>query len=444
MPSLITKNFRVILARQVYNLLDVTSNYYLPAEKRSYVYAMVGKQLPWNSGTEIAPTPTQTDFQLNNYFKVGIVAKQITPDNASLIVPRIDWEANTVYNTYEANSNFYVVNSKDQVFKCLANNSGTLSTDEPELTLSTTSLEEPYIETADDYKWKYLYTFNSLQKQKFLSEEWMPVTFNKFVRAAAVPGSIDIVTITNSGNSYVNGPTQNVITITGDGTGAILKANVSNNKVQNIIIQNRGQNYTFANLVFGGTGIAGTGANATVSIAPPDGHGYDPIFELGATSIMFNVDFDGTENNLSPTGNEFREVALIQNPLLYNTSNVATASIYTLYKKIRVSPGTGDYGYDETVYQSNNFEDPLGDSTFTGDVIKFDSVTNDLYVNNFKGTLQSNQPIRGFQSGAARVVNTVTEPTLDLYSGKILYISDKLPITRDDDQTDRIRFILSF
>ena len=118
--------------------------------------------------------------------------------------------------------------------------------------------------------------------------------------------------------------------------------------------------------------------------------------------------------------------------------------IYTLYKKIRVSPGTGDYGYDETVYQSNNFEDPLSDSTFTGDVIKFDPVTNDLYVNNFKGTLQGNQPIRGFQSGVARVVNTITEPTLDLYSGKILYISDKLPITRDDDQTDRIRFILSF
>ena len=98
MSSLITKNFRTILAKQVYNLLDVTSNYYLPAERKSYVYAMVGKQLPWNSGTEIAPTPLQTDFQLNNYFKTGIVAKQITPDNASLIVPRINWQANTIYN----------------------------------------------------------------------------------------------------------------------------------------------------------------------------------------------------------------------------------------------------------------------------------------------------------------------------------------------------------
>jgi hypothetical protein len=33
---------------------------------------------------------------------------------------------------------------------------------------------------------------------------------------------------------------------------------------------------------------------------------------------------------------------------------------------------------------------------------------------------------------------------MQLYSGKILYISDKLPITRDPSQTERIRFILSF
>jgi predicted GNAT family acetyltransferase len=72
----------------------------------------------------------------------------------------------------------------------------------------------------------------------------MPVTYNKFVRAAAEPGSIDIITITNSGNNYTNGPTQNVITITGDGTGAVLKANVSNNKVQNIIIMVDDQDIT--------------------------------------------------------------------------------------------------------------------------------------------------------------------------------------------------------
>jgi hypothetical protein len=438
MSSLITKNFRAILAKQVYNLLDVTANYYLPAERKSYVYAMIGKQLPWNSGTEVAPAPSQTDFELNNYFKAGIIAKQITPDNASLIVPRINWEANTEYNTYESTQNFYAVNSKDQVFKCLANNSGTLSTDEPELTLSTTSLEEPYIETSDGYKWKYLYTFNSLQKQKFLSEDWMPVTYNKFVRASAEPGSIDIITITNSGNNYTNGPTQNVITITGDGTGAVLKANVSNNKVQNIIIQSRGNGYTYANLRFGG--LVGNGASAIVSIAPHDGHGYDPIYELSASNILFNIEFNTDETGSLSTDNDFRQIFLVYNPYTYGTTTLADSSLYTLYTKIKVSPGVGNFGVDEIVYQGDSYSA----ATFTAEVISFDSVANQLYLNNVKGTIQNNFAIKGLSSGSIRIINSYTDPTMDLYSGKVLYIANKLPITRDPAQTERIRFILSF
>ena len=76
--------------------------------------------------------------------------------------------------------------------------------------------------------------------------------------------------------------------------------------------------------------------------------------------------------------------------------------------------------------------------------ISFGETSRILYLNNVRGTLQTNQAIKGLQTGSVRVVNSITNPTLDLYSGKILYISDKLPITRDPAQTERIRFILSF
>lgn len=441
MSALITKNFRILLAKQVYNLLELGANSYLPTERKSYIYAFLGKQLPWNSGTEVAGTPSETVSALNNYYKSGILAKQLSLENASLVAPRIDWTANTNYNTYEASSNFYVLNSKDQVFKCLANNSGALSTSEPELTLSTTSLEEPYVQTADGYKWKYMMTLTSIQKQKFLTPTWMPVVYNKFVRASAEPGSIDVVTVTNSGNNYTDGTTQNIITIDGDGTGAILRANVSNGQVQNIVIQNRGNYYTYANLTFTDvTGGTGTGASATVSIAPHDGHGYDPVYELGANTIMFNVDFAGEEGGVIPVDNDFREVVLIQNPYRYGTTSLATANTYSLYTKVKVSPGIGDFNADEIVYQGATFSD----AKFTADVISFDSVENYLYLNNTRGTIEKNQSIKGFNTGSIRVVNDVIDPTMDLYSGKILYISDKLPITRDAAQTERIRFILSF
>lgn len=442
MTTLITKNLKILLAKQFYNLLDIAANSYLPSSRKSYIYAFIGKHLPWNSGTEVPAVPKQTDSDMNQYYKNGIFAKQMSFDNASLVVPRINWEANTVYNTYEANTNFYVINYKDQVFKCLANNSGAVSTDEPELTLSTTSLEEPYLQTSDDYKWKYLYTLSSVQKQKFLNDDWMPVTYNKFVRAAAEPGSIDVITITNSGNNYIDGSNVNMIQISGDGTNAVLKANVANGHVVNVVIENRGLNYTYANLTFNDSALGGfgSGASAIVSIAPADGHGYDPVYELAATSLMFNVEFDKDETDVLPTDNDFRQVVLLQNPLLTSTSNSATSSKYSLYTKVKTSPGVGDFNNDEIVYQGLTYEE----ATFTADVISFDDVENLLYINNVKGTLELNKAIKGYSTGSIRVVNTVTNPELKLYSGKVLYISNAQPITRDSDQTERIRFILSF
>jgi hypothetical protein len=441
MSSIITENFKILLAKQVYNLLEVGANSYLPAPRKSYVYALMGKQLRWNSGTEVAGTPSDTITYLNDVYKTAIAAKRLSIENASLVAPRINWANSTIYNTYTSNTNFYVLTSKDQVFKCLSNNSGALSTSEPELSLSTTSLEEPFVQTEDGYKWKYMFTLTSIQKQKFLTEEWMPTVFNKFVRAAAEPGSIDIVHITNSGNNYTNGATQSIINISGDGTGAVLKANVSDGKVVNIIIQNRGTNYTYANLSFQDVaGGSGSDAVATVSISPVDGHGYDPVYELGASTILFNVDFEEDESGLIPTNNDFREITLIQNPYLRGTTTLATSNTYSLYTKVKVSPGVGDFSSDEVVYQGTD----ISTSTFTADVISFDDVENFLYLNNVKGTLGVNQSIKGISSGAIRVVNSVTNPSLELYSGKVLYISDKLPVTRDPSQTERIRFILSF
>jgi hypothetical protein len=440
MSSLITKNFRTLLAKQLFNLLDIAANSYLPATRKSHVYAFIGKQLRWNAGTEIPKVPGESITDINDYYKQGILAKQISIENASFVVDRNDWTANTIYNTYEANTNFYVLNSKDQVFKCLANTANVASTNEPELTLSTTSLEEPFISTGDGYKWKYMYTLTSTQKQKYLSDDWMPVSTNRFVTAAAEAGSIDIVSVTNAGNNYTDGTTQAIISVDGDGVNAVLRANVSGGQIQDVVIQNRGNFYTYADLTFtdvaGGTGA---GASAVVSIAPRDGHGFDPEVELNATTLMFNVEFEENEAGVLPTDNDFREVVLIQNPST-SLNTIATANLYTLYKNIKVSPGVGDYTTDEVVFQGSTF----GEATFTADVISFDVVKNELFVNNARGTLATNSAIKGFNSGAIRIVNNVTEPTMQLYSGKILYISGKLPITRDPSQTERIRFILSF
>jgi hypothetical protein len=314
------------------------------------------------------------------------------------------------------------------------------STSEPSITLSTTSLEEPFIKTGDGYKWKYLYTLSSIQRQKYLTEDFMPVSVNKFVSASAINGSIDIVKIINSGNNYVDGTLQNIITIEGDGTGASFRANVSSGNINDIIIQNRGQNYTQADLfVQDVEGGIGSGAQLEIVVSPQNGHGFDPVYELGASTLMFDCDFPGDDNDFL-SENDYRQVFILKNPIDNRTNNIAIDEKYNLYYRIRTSPGIGDFNEDELVFQGTTFED----ATFTADVVYFDQVQNFLYLNNFKGNLQTNEAIKGFDTGSIRIVNAFDSPTMKLFSGKVLYISNTEFVSRNDNQTDRIRFILKF
>lgn len=515
----VTTNMKILMAKQLLELFDTNLNAYLPQANRTVVYAAIGQQLPWNDGTEVVPTPMQTPNEIYNYYRKAIAAKKVKYSDAAFVIPRRNWESGTVYRQYDCACNlmdiymdFYVKNSDDQVFKCLYNNNGDASTEEPMLSISTTSLEEPYFETNDGYKWKYMYTISSTQKQKFMTEDWMPVLTNKFVKSAAVSGGIDIVKITNAGNNYTSGSLQDIITIDGDGTGGVLKANVSvgtrylsgtanvsnlsisvsgtgtyflantyvgdnltingenktvisitsntsmsvdsvfdesaNNvllsksggQVVDIIIQNRGSGYTYANVAITDvSGGIGSGASAVVNVGPQDGHGYDPVYELYAKTLMITVDIDRDELGLFPTDNDFRQVFLIQNPYQYGTTSLCFDNIYTLYTQVKVSPGIGDYSLDEKVYQGDTYEN----ASYTADVISFDGVSNILYLNNIRGTLATNQILKGLLSGSTRVAVSKTNPTMQPYSGKVLYVSDREKTQRDPDQTDKIRFLLS-
>jgi hypothetical protein len=430
------------MAKQFLNLLNIGANSYLPDDRKVYIYAIIGKQTPWSDDPEVIPTPGETIEDLNEYWRRAYGARIASLINANFVVPRVDWVANTVYNTYQSTTNFYVKNTVDQVFKCLDNNNQSLTTDEPTLTLSTTSLEEPFFITADGYKWKYLYTISSFQKQWFMNEDWMPALTNKFVKDSAINGSIDIVNIVNSGNNYVDGSVQDIITVEGDGTGAILKANVSGGKIQNIVIQDRGANYTRANVRFSDVvGGNGFGAEAIALISPQDGHGFDPVYELRANNIMTCIQFEGPgPNSIYPTENDFREVTLVYNPKIAGTDDLATDEFYSLYTTINTSPGIGNFNNDEIIFQGVTF----GSSTFSAEVVDFDEVKNELYVNNIKGEIALNQPVKGFSSGATRVATRMTNPIMKLYSGKTLFVSQKEKISRDDNQIDKIRFIVSF
>jgi hypothetical protein len=86
---------------------------------------------------------------------------------------------------------FYVITSQNNVYKCLNNNSGGLSSVMPTGTGTTP------VTLSDGYEWKFMFQVSSTNVQKFLSSLWIPVYTLQYndgsaqwaVQATAVPGS---------------------------------------------------------------------------------------------------------------------------------------------------------------------------------------------------------------------------------------------------------------
>lgn len=191
--------------------------------KSGRYYYFLGKSVFWNGTTDDPESPTQ-DFVYEMDTRRNIVfTKLVNANDVMHVIPRINWTPNTVYDMYDdlinpdnlsstgkssiESANFYVLNKDFNVYKCIWNENGAPSTEEPigqDLTTQT---------YADGYKWKYMYNVSASLRLKFLTADVMPVTTalkNQFYSN----GAIQDVTIDDGGSGYTVTPS---ITVTGDG-----------------------------------------------------------------------------------------------------------------------------------------------------------------------------------------------------------------------------------
>jgi hypothetical protein len=381
-------------------------------------------------------------------------------------------------------SNFYVRNSYDQVFKCIENAGGALSQYMPQLSIDGNLPQNPFILTNDGYKWKYLYTIPPNIKQRFLTDEWMPVLDDLITEKSSIFGRIDIVDVINTGSGYNNNVASsslsNVITVIGDGTDAVLDAVVNNlGQITAVNVVNSGQNYTYARLVVTDVaGSSGTGANLTAQIGPSGlypkflsdnktidtttfygGHGSRPKFELGATTLMLNMEITSDENgtipiNLDLLGNRFtyRQISLIKDPLM-NLSNgdivlantINMSATYKLYVG-QLAPNE-TYKYNDTIYQNQTGNTAFlsANDPFTANVVNWTpGVSNILWINNVTGTFVQGVPVTSNSISSTPTAYGLIPPDYVPYSGGILYVNNRTAVTRATDQTEQIKLLLQF
>lgn len=420
------------------------------ANTETNIYLTIGRISSWPN--DAAPPQTNTSVTVfNEIFKNMIGAKLITGNDVYHVIPRIDWAANTSYAAYDhctcslqlfdyPNIKFYIVTSDWNVYKCLSNNNGAVSTVMPTSTLTTGT-----ITTADNYIWKYMYTISPAEQLKFTTPEYIPVKTLKIndnslqwlVQNNAVSGAVNAVKMVNLGSNY----TIANITWSGDGTSfnAYPVVNTSTGNVTSIVIDDPGRDYTYLDITITGNG---TNASARAMISPPGGHGSDPLYELGGSYLMLNPRIKGSEGGYLPITNDFRQIAMIKDPKQRISGNLFSNTIASQTTTITVT-GVSDTQFqkDEIVYQGVSY----ATATFTGVVLDWNTTDspNKLVLTNTTGT-PTEKTIIGLTSGAQRFPSSFTFPELRNYSGKLIYTDNLLPVARASDQTEDFKVIIKF
>lgn len=451
-------------ANVVYVAYDQTANLFIKTTETQVSGGNVNVSLSLantvnaNSINLAAATPA---LSAGSFIKIDDETKEIVRINAAgdfLTVNTVFTSAHAVANLFKVDisetqysNKFYVRNSSDQVFKCLFNNGGALSNTMPEITIGGDLPENPYIETVDGYKWKYMYTIPIGLKNKFFTEKYMPVLRDTIVFDNAKDGRIDIIKIVNGGSGYYAGSSVNnysIVDVTGDGTLANVSVDIVNGVVVDVNILNGGNNYTTATITLDDPlqQAIGNTANLQAIISPQYGHGYDPQRELGGSSVMIAVDFIGDVEGNLPVQNDgtdlIRQVCIVKD-VQYANGTFGTSSYFPMYTQISTSNPPVDFGHGETVYVGSSF----ATATFSAKVIHFDNNTNTLYVNNIIGDISNVENETIYQKDApsafAKVFNVV-QPDINILSGEILYIENRAKITRNENQTESTKFVVEF
>ena len=495
MPAIVTNRFRTENAGNFRKTLigaDVSGSL-------SSKYVFIGKGDSWSAvddwtATEdddaIAPLDHQKD--LYDVHDNLIAMKALSAGDITHVIPRHDWVSGTNYVAWDDedadiyDKAFYILSLQFKVYKCVFAPFGVAATSMPIHTNTEVAVEE-----GDGYIWKYMYTLQAFDSEKFLTNSFMPV---KTVRSVGgvnddeqlpttVPLAVDNKSqwlsqqdaITrNQGAIYridiVLGGTYTVMptsyTILGDGTGAIIDiADVSDNgtSVTGITIDllanivdgvgtNMGSGYS--NATVQANGGTGSGFEARVIISPPNGHGYDAVYELGGFFAGVNVKLDGNNDGDGDfiTGTAFRQVGVITSPLLANSTIVGNSiDNVTLSGTKGVQCVTGAVTGAGATLQNGSLITG-GTSGATAIVDSFDAATDIVYYHQSKKTNRIDFVINETISEAIGATFTLTVessgPVVDAeyerYSGEIIFAENRAPVNRNTTQIEDVKIIIEF
>lgn len=242
-----------------------------------------------------------------------------------------------------------------------------------------------------------------------------------------VDGRIMSCKVTSGGFGY-SGAT---VTIDGDGTGAAATATVVNGKVTKIVMTSYGQGYRWAKVTITGGGF---GAKARAIMTDFGGHGKNSIAGLYARSLMFYTNISKDLNQGFSVNNDFRQVGIIKNPRKYGSTYNAEAAALSGCWVVNAAINVAQFAQDQIIYLApTNRRFRIVNLSSTSALVQ--SLDNAVPT---VGSVFTNDSANTFS------VAGVTPPTVDKYSGELLFIDNKQAFTPTADQTVTLRTVIKF
>ena len=255
-------------------------------------------------------------------------------------------------------------------------------------------------------------------------------TLQATVELTAVDGAIHNIKVEDGGSGYTGTPT---VVITGDGTGATASVTlVGTGVVDKVTMTSIGSGYTYATAVISGGG--GTGAVFRPIISPKGGHGSNSIYELGSSALSLYTTISIDKNQDFTLNNDYRQLGIIKNPTEYGSTARYTATSGSACFVVNGSINTSDFTDDMEINitgESKEYRIVAVESTKA----LISSLDNDVPALN--DTFQNSD-------SDTFVVTSVTNPTIDKYSGDLWFIDNKNAFTPTSTQSVTARTILQF
>ena len=419
------------------------------------VYLMIGKDSAWSGASageyaETTPTdaviPIPIDTISSQYIHHSdmIAAKLIPASNVSHVIKRVNWVSGTIYVEYNdlqddiIDQDFFIFSENSyRVYKCISNYGGVASTVEP------TGVSTDIIETADNYRWKFMFEVPQGDVLKFVTSDWIPVqspadasTDQESVENASVNGALDHISVTNGGTGYKyrTGTVQS-----GTGTSVVLDLGADGNddfyNGLNIFITSGEGNGQLRTI----TDYDGTSKQCTIDSAL--------VTDLNATS-EFSV---APVVTITPSGGSGTlAVARVSNVDAGVIKKISMVTIGSEYRFVTASVDSGGTGSGVVVTPiiappGGHGSDAVGELGGAFVMLNARLIGNegaDFPVgDDFRKVHLLSNPTTG---GIAATGTTYNAQEIDDGTGSIIYTEFRTPINRASDSTEDIKLVVEF